>query len=230
MAGLNRGRPKKVEEVVTVGQDDQVAALTKQVEMLMQQLQAMKAPQSAPEAVVEKVKPEVVYNDKINQDDYIPVMSLIHYPLNLSTQKFGMGDTKKFTKFGEIKQILYSDLVRIMKVHSNFLNDGLFYIMHPGLIRKHGLDEAYSKILTKEMLEEIFVVNSKDALELYTSAGEKQQEVIVNMVVDKLIADPDAIDLNTVDRLARASRVDIIGKVEDARAIEKERLEANKEN
>ena len=166
---------------------------------------------------------DVDFNDvKIQQDEYIPVMSLIPYNLNLSTKEGGQGSTKKFTKFGEVKRIIYKDLVDILEVHSKFLESGYFYIMNPALIRQHGLDDVYSKILTKEKLDEILSTNSEESVSLYNSANEKQQEIIIQLLVEKVKSNPDSVNLNIVDRISRASKIDIAKVAEDARASDKE--------
>ena len=152
-------------------------------------------------------------------DTYIPVMSLLPYPLNLSTREAGRGNVKKFTRFGEVKRIIYSDLVDIMEVHSNFLEAGFFYIMNPLVIRHHGLDEIYSKILTKEKIEQILSTTStEECLSLYKSANSKQQETIVELVIEKLVSEPDSVDLNVVDRLSRESHVKISERASEIRS------------
>jgi hypothetical protein len=158
-------------------------------------------------------------NVKIAQDDYIDVVSLLNYPLNLSTGENGSGNTKKFTKFGEKKSILYSELVQILETHSNFLEAGYFYIMDPRVIRRHGLDETYSKILTKDKIEKILSSNSEESVALYKSANEKQQEFIVQLIIGKLIENPEAVDLNIVDKISRISKININEKVENARVL-----------
>jgi len=150
-----------------------------------------------------------ITEEKIQQDEYISVMSLIPFNLNLSTKEGGQGSVKKFTRFGEIKKIIYKDLMDIIDAHPNFLEDGYFYIMHPGFIRQHGLDEIYSKILTKEKIEKILETNSDECVALYESATPKQQTIIVQMLINKMHENPDSVNLNIVDRISRISKVDI---------------------
>lgn len=157
---------------------------------------------------------------KIQQDDYIPVMSLLPYNLNLSTREGGQGNTKKFSKFGEVKKILYRDLVDIIEVHNNFLEAGYFYIMDARVIRQHGLDDIYSKILTKEKIEEILSTNSDECVNLYASANPMQQEIIIQLLVDKVKVNPDSANLNIIDRISRMAGVDIMKRAEDMKELE----------
>ena len=159
-------------------------------------------------------------DDKIQLDDFISVMSLLPYPLNLSSRAGGQGRLIKFTRFGEVKKILYKDLVDIMENNSNFLEAGYFYILHPALIRHHGLGDVYSTILTKEKIEEVLGVSSEKSLELYNSANFKQQEVILQALIDKVKESPDSLDLNMVDKISRVAKVDIIKRAEEARKLD----------
>jgi hypothetical protein len=147
-------------------------------------------------------------------------MSLLPYPLILSTKGNGTGTVKKFTTMGEIKRILYRDLLEILESHRNFAEAGYFYIMDKRFIRQQGLDEMYSKILTKEKIEEIIrSTEPKHCVEIFNSANEKQKEIIVELLIDKL-ATGSSVDLNVVDAISRASKVDISKLAEDAKGVQ----------
>lgn len=162
-------------------------------------------------------------DEPLNADTYIPIVSLRFDTLNLSTREIGKG-VIAFTYFGQKKQIVYSDLIRIMENHPTFLNKGYFYIMDSRVVRKHGLDEVYTKILTKDMIDQILMGNRTTSIELYKSAGESQREVINDALVKKLIEGSD-IDLNVVDSFSKISGVDILEKAR----ISKEYMEAEEE-
>jgi hypothetical protein len=182
------------------------------------------------EALIESIKkPQTVdasfddYEDetekiRINSDDRIKVMSLCPMPLNISTKGSGRGKLFKFEVFGEIKQILYSDLIEIMENHQNFLNLGYFLILNKKVIRVHGLEDSYSHILPKEKIEEIIQGNSDLAVDLFRSANEKQKEFIIDMIVDKAISGKE-IDLNLIDKLSRVSKTKILEKIENAKSV-----------
>lgn len=159
---------------------------------------------------------------QVRPDEYVSVMSLLPYNLNLATQEGGQGAVKKFTKFGEVKRILYKDLVEILEVHRNFVEAGYFYIMNPQLIRYHGLDDVYEKILTKEKIEEIISTESDAAVDLYSSTNEKQQEIIVQLLIDKILLEPQNVNLNFIDKISRLSKVDIYKRAEEIKAIDVE--------
>lgn len=196
-------------------------------------LEARLAELKSGSGTTERIRPErqrkEAKRDKVLLDDYVPVISLLPYRLNLSTKEGGQGDIKKFTKFGEVKNILYKDLVDIIEVNRSFMEAGYFYILDPLVIRQHGLDEVYSKILTKEKIEEILNnANSEYCVDLYNSANPEQQRVIVQLFVDKVKKDPSTVNLYTVDRISRLSGIDITNRAEEEKALEKQLAEENK--
>lgn len=157
---------------------------------------------------------------EVQHTEYIKVMSLLNYRLNLCTQPNGQGKVFKFDSFGQIKKILYSDLVDILEVHSNFLEAGYFYIMNPKVIRLHGLDETYSKILTKEKIEKIINAQSEECLTLYSSANKGQQEIIIQLLVEKVAENMDSVNLNIVDKISRLAKIDIYKKAEEIKEMQ----------
>jgi hypothetical protein len=154
----------------------------------------------------------------ISQTDYVKVVSLLPYRLNLCTREKGQGRVYRFDKFGQVKRIIYSDLADIIEVNRGFLEAGYFIILNPKVIRLHGLDDISSSILTKEKIEQI-VEGMDDKLALYSSANKEQQELIVELFINKLVSNPDKVDLNMVDKLSRLSGVNIPEKAQDAKAI-----------
>jgi hypothetical protein len=154
----------------------------------------------------------------ISSDEYIKVMSLCPNVLNLSTQGRGKGKIFTFTKLYEVKRILYRDLVDIMENHTNFLNDGLFIILNPDVIKHHGLDDVYEKILTKEKIEDVLKGNSTDAVNLFKSANSNQQEIIAKTMIEEMVAGKE-MDLNFVDRISRAIGYSLVERVDEIKKM-----------
>lgn len=202
-----------------------------EIDILRKELQALK------EQISEQKDEETYQTDisdisnegsterKIEQDEYIPVMSLVPHILNLSTEPNGNGKVKRFESFGQVKRVLYRDLVGIIDSNTKFTEAGYFYILDPDVVRQHGLDDIYANILTKEKMEEILNTNGDNASKLFETANSRQKEIIIELIIGKLLEDPDAVDLNVVDRIARISKVDIMDKVESSRLAREDREE-----
>jgi len=160
-------------------------------------------------------------NDGINisSDTYIKVMSLTPYYLTLTTQEHGKGKRFNFEKFGDVKRILYHDLADIMEQHPNFLEEGYYIILNKDVVRKHGLDDLYSKILTREMITKIIEGgNDTDSVNLFKACGDAQRENIVTILLNKMLNN-EFVDLNLLDRMSRVVGYSISERGEEMKKI-----------
>lgn len=131
----------------------------------------------------------------------VKVMSLCPNKLNLSTEKGGKGHHYGFERFGETKKISYGDIVAIGENHRNFKEAGFYIILDDAIVEEEGLTDTYAKILNKEKIERI-LANEEDAMTLFQSANPKQQKIVVDMIVAKLVAG-EYVDQNLVNAIDR---------------------------
>jgi len=167
------------------------------------------------------VKENIEYEEEefdISPTSYVKVMSLLPHRLNLCTKERGQGNVYKFDTLFQIKRIIYKDLSEILEVNRNFLESGYFIILNKKVVRLNGLDEIQDKNLDKEKIEKIFL-GTDEGLSLYVSASETQQKVIIDTLVEKMIANPNSVDLNTVDKISRISKINLSQKAEDGRFL-----------
>jgi len=183
--------------------------------------QAMLDKLEALERENEQLRNSIVGDDEmIRLDSYVEIMSLIPWKLNLSTEKNGRGRTFSFSSFGETKRILYNDLASVFENYRTFMEQGYFYILNPKVIRKHGLDDVYSKILNKEMIEKVLACDPNVAVKLYTSATNAQKATIESMLVKKLKDEPDNVDLNIISQISKIADKDLIKLADEAKQLE----------
>lgn len=153
-------------------------------------------------------------------DDFIEVVSLTPYKLNLSTEPNGRGRIVRFEKFGDVKRVSYADLVRIIDSNQKFLESGYFYIMDERVIKKHALMYAYDSILTKEKLQQVFDLKNT-AVSLYQSASDAQKQFIHQIISEKLIKGEE-VDLNVVSQIERISGLNLIQSANESRELRAE--------
>ena len=205
------GRPKAIKEDTPIQVDEEKERMRQELEILKKAVAALQNQEQEPTLTEDSSDPS-----KINQDDYIKVIALCPMQLNLSTLPGGKGKIFRFRSFGDTKSIIYSSLVDIIENHQSFLEQGYYYIADKRVIRRHGLDEIYEKILSKEKMEEIIMAKSEHAVDLFKSANAKQQEFICTMLIKKMY-DGEELDLNMVDAISREAGIDITNKVEEAK-------------
>lgn len=150
----------------------------------------------------------------INIYKAIPVMSLFDGMLNLSTQPNGQGKSYTFNRFGEVRNIVYSDLRDIIGSNFSFAKEGLFYVMDEKIVFENGLTEYYEKMLNKESIENIIETDKENILNIFDSAPKSQKETIVDIIVGKM-AKGESFDLNKVSIISDKIGKDINTMVKD---------------
>ena len=166
-------------------------------------------------------KEEIIFEEEefdVSPTAYIKVMSLLPHRLNLCTKERGQGNVYKFDTLFQVKRIMYKDLAEVLEVNRSFLDRGYFAVLNRKVVRLNGLDEMQDKNLDKEKIEEVFL-GTDEGLSLYASASESQQKVIIDILVEKMIADPNSVDLNTVDKISRMSKINLSQKAEEGRYL-----------
>lgn len=162
-------------------------------------------------------------NSGIPLDAYIEVMSLVPFKLNLSTERLGAGRQFSFNSFGEVKRILYNDLASIFENYRSFMEKGYFYILNQKVVRKHGLDDLYAQILSKELIEKILNFDPKVAVKLYERASDSQRQIINGMLVNKVKnGEVTDIDFNVIAQISKIGNVDIMKMASESIDLEKQ--------
>lgn len=202
-----------------VVESDLVGTLMKQVEELQKQLIAIQKkentqnsqPISTPEETPKETK-------KIDGREYIRVMSLSNIPLNLTTEPMGRGRVFQFAKFGEVKKIMFDDLVKIAYNHPTFLQQGRFLILDPAAVQELGYEDDYAKILTKNKIEAV-LENKDGAIDLYKSANEVQKRVIHEFLIRKIRDDLASVDTALIVSIKKTSGIDLIVEAENIKSV-----------
>ena len=191
-------KDKEIEELTRLVKDSQI-----QIENLQRQ-----ADNNEPRSRRESVR----------QDDYIEVISLCPNMLTMTTESKGMGFPYTWIKFGDISQIVYSDLQLLIKNHgsglyTDFFREGYVYINDKDVVKKSGFNEIYEKLLDFEQMKEVLKCDSERCADLLASTNKTQQLFIARMIIERII-NGEKLDLNIVDKFARISGVKIVEEAE----------------
>jgi hypothetical protein len=188
-------------------------------EDLLKQIKDLKEENKTLKQGKEEVVPHE--DDRLEADTYVEVQSICPTLLTLSTEPKGRGINYTWNEFGEVRQIVYGDLQKIIQNHgsglyTDFIRKGYVYINNPAVVKKSGLKEIYKKLLSKEQIDEVLkchpeVDGVSKSVELFESTIKSQQKLIALMLIDK-IARGASLDLNVVDKIKRISDIDIAEK------------------
>jgi len=139
---------------------------------------------------------------EIPSNKFIKVMSLNPYMLNISTGGMGKGKSFTFIKYGQTKDIIYSEIVDIINNEEKRHKRGLFRILNEDVVKKHDLEDDYDKLLTKKTIDNIMSFDSKQVYDVFKNANKSQQKIIVSILINK-IRDGEEIDLNKLNIVSK---------------------------
>lgn len=147
----------------------------------------------------------------IRPDRYIPVMSLASTRLIL---KAGKGKFYNFGEYGEVQNIIYSDIMEIVRNHRKLAMEGAFYILNEKVVSAQGLKANYDEILNKQALDEL-VNKSVDEFEpIFTKLSSSQKKAVINNVV-KAVVDNQDVSMNIINVINKDCKVNIDTMVDD---------------
>ena len=143
-------------------------------------------------------------------DRDVVFISLCNHILNLSTEPYGGGTIYTFTEFGEEQSIPFSDARKIVKNNKKFIKGGKCYIADDELVAVEHLTNDYKTILSKDSLLELLSADRSKFRSIFDSLTPEQKEVFKDIVVSKLTANPDSVDMNIVQYINNSLDIDIL--------------------
>lgn len=147
----------------------------------------------------------------------VRIISLCRGSLNLAKDERGV-DKLKFTKYGEIKPVLYSTLIDIVNNNRSFAEKGLFYILDKASVYYLGLSNVYNKLVDNTILDNICNYPDIDIEKIISGMEESQIEVMAKNLSDR-IYNGEKLDLNKINTISRASGIDIMQRVNDMKSF-----------
>ena len=132
----------------------------------------------------------------------IKVVSLFHGILNLITNS---GKVITFNHFGAIKPITFGDLMEICDRQKRFAEEGYFMILDKDAVEALYLTEAYKKIVSKEVIENIITLPEEKIKEIL----ENTTDAIKESIIDTIIKGINAGDIRYLDK----NKIYFIGQI-----------------
>lgn len=159
-------------------------------------------------------------NNSINTIDRdVTFISLCSNTLNLSTEPYGAGTVYTFTEFGEEQSIPLSDARKIVKSNKSFIKGGKCYIADDELVSAEHLTNDYKKILGKDSLLELLNADRNKFKKVFDSLTDTQKEIFKDIVVNKMAANSDSVDMNIVQHINNSLGVDILEDIKYSKEL-----------
>lgn len=192
---------------------EKVTQLLDKFDKLMNELDSKKTEQPTVNNIhLGTDKDETVEYEEPNANSQIKVMSTCYGSLNLcNTSNRSVGKLLTFSKFGQIKSVLYHDLVDFVNNERKFAEQGYFYILDKNAVYSLGLSAEYDKLVDANIMNNILNYHDSEIHAIVSSMTRAQQETLVNLLADKLYNDEN-LDRNKIEIINKIVGIDIQAK------------------
>ena len=158
---------------------------------------------------VEKKETPVLFSNNNNfGSKRVKCVSLVHNPINVSTEPDAKGKIFSFNKYGDVRLIKFDELNDIVASYPNTMSQGLIYICNPDVVKELGLDDEYEKIYDKETVDKIIYMREEHDADLFIGMNKNMQESTVREIAN-LINNNVTIDFNYLQKIKENTGYDI---------------------
>ena len=203
-----KAKAEKVDEIAT---SDTVATTTtgkdisSENESLKKQMEEMKAQMEAMSKMLAEAKSApVAEKSGVNKDRNITFVNLTNGTAVLRGNSFW----KLEGRFAS-RTFLEREARIIVNNMPNMIRSGMVYITDAQFVEDNDLSEVYLNILSDKDLKELLSHDASYVVDVYKNVSEGQKNVIIDMIVDKVLAG-EKVDNNVLVELGRLSGKDLI--------------------
>ena len=123
-----------------------------------------------------------------------------------------------FDKYGDIKPVLYSELMNIVNNNRRFAEEGAFYIMDDASVKYLGLSRYYDNILSYDEIESLESYSDDELRSIITKISDFQKDV-VSLVFANRIYNDEQVDRNKIEVISKACEIDIAKRAREMKQI-----------
>lgn len=123
-----------------------------------------------------------------------------------------------FDKYGDIKPVLYSELMNIVNNNRLFAEEGAFYIMDDASVKYLGLSRYYDNILSYDEIESLESYPDDELRTIIPKISDFQKDV-VSLVFANRIYNDEQVDRNKVEVISKACEIDIAKRAREMKEI-----------
>ena len=123
-----------------------------------------------------------------------------------------------FDKYGDIKPVLYSELMNIVNNNRRFAEEGAFYIMDDASVKYLGLSRYYDNILSYDEIESLESYSDDELRTIIPKISDFQKDV-VSLVFANRIYNDEQVDRNKIEVISKACEIDIAKRAREMKQI-----------
>lgn len=123
-----------------------------------------------------------------------------------------------FDKYGDIKPVLYSELMNIVNNNRLFAEEGAFYIMDDASVKYLGLSRYYENILSYDEIESLESYSDEELRVIVPKISDFQKDVVSLVFASKIYND-EPVDRNKVEIISKSCEIDIAKRAREMKEI-----------
>ena len=213
----------KKETTASVQESTEIAELKKENEELKKNMESLMEKM----AQLLEVKAETPVKESIPEEDdslkykepdankQVRLVSMYYGVLTLcNSANRNSAKTLKFSKFGEIKSVLYHDLVDYVNNEHKFAEQGYFYILDKAAVYYLGLSSEYEKLVSPEFINNIMSYTEVEIHDVVSTMTPVQQDNLVEVLSNRMFRG-ESMDMNKIDIINKITGKNIQNKVEE---------------
>lgn len=209
------------------------AALQEMIAKLSERLDAMdKKDNKDTETSVKSVDnvDEIVEYPEPDANKQTKIMSMFYGSLNLNNNSNrSAGRILNFSKFGEIKSVLYHDLVDYVNNERKFAEEGYFYILDKAAVYHLGLTNEYNHLVDGDIVNHMMDYSGSELESIVSVMTDAQKDSIANLFADKLYHGKE-LDLNKIAIISKHLPVSIEQMVQEKKDFDERAKAAKKDD
>ena len=177
----------------------------------MAQLEEQNAKMAEMQKQIENNKSQTVVVNSDNNSirgKKVKVVNLMQNTLNLSTEPNGGGRIFTFNNYGDSKLIKFDDLADIVSAYPYTMEHGLVFICDKEVVKELGLEDEYSKLFDKEIMDKVIWLREESDLDLFLGMDINLQESVARRIAELINAN-ERMDYNYVRTIKEKTGIDI---------------------
>ena len=209
-------RPKKVEEKpiieekkvevaknATVENKDENNELQKQNAELLELIKSMKEEINTLKAQ-QISQPQVIVQQSANSDltRTVKVTSLLGNSYVLSTQPNGRGAIFRFEKYGESKNIKFTEMQSVLQIYGKQFEEGYAVLVSKKDYEDLGVGYMYDMVLTKDKMDKLLELKTDEDIEIILNFSDDMLDNVLRLIAYR-INNGANYDYNMINRLQK---------------------------
>lgn len=192
----------KKEETKSIKKDElNLEELMKTIQSLQSEISSLKQEKEENSNNNNNTQSPIIIRQNEDTTRLVKVTSLLNNTFNLSTQRKGKGRTVTFNKFGESKNIKFTDMQNILENHLKDFEKGYAVLSSKKDYEDLQIEYIYNEVLNFEKMKDIICLKNDNSVNIILNMDEDMQDNMINLIADNIVNHNYSYDYNKIKQL-----------------------------